>query len=241
MSRIVPRVAILYRAPVDFQTSIEYVQPRILAAFQPGITFSHLTQPQESSMDFSGSISSSRLARADKHVMMQALWITVFAVANAVAARVEIPHQPVPYTLQTLVVLLAGAFLGARNGALSQMLYLVIGALGLPVFAAGRIGFAALLGPTGGYLLAFPIAAAVVGYLIHRRRTLAWSFFSMLIGLTVIFTLGTVQLYAVVFKDWVKAFDAGFLIFSWWDILKLSMAAMTYNEVAKQWPRLPNQ
>ena len=191
-------------------------------------------------MDFSGSVSSDRLARSDQRLMMQTLWITMFAAATAIAARIEIPHQPVPYTLQTLVVLLAGAFLGARNGAVSQLLYIAVGALGVPVFSAGRIGFAALLGPTGGYLLAFPIAAAAVGYFIQRRRTLAWSFLSMLIGLIIIFTSGTAQLYAVVFKDWAKAFDAGFLIFSWWDVLKLSMAAMTYNEVAKRWPRLPN-
>ena len=108
-----------------------------------------------------------------------------------IGARFEIPHQPVPFTLQTMVVLLAGAFLGPRNGAISQLLYLGAGALGLPVFAGGAPGFLHLIGPTGGYLLAFPAAAAVTGYLVTLRRSLFWTAVSMTVGLLVIFTSGT--------------------------------------------------
>jgi biotin transport system substrate-specific component len=167
------------------------------------------------------------------------MWVTVFAIATVLGARVEIPHQPVPYTLQTMIVLLSGAFLGSRNGALSQMLYLLSGALGAPVFSAGSFGIATLLGPTGGYLLAFPAAAAVVGYLVQRRRTLVWTFISMASGLVLIFACGTIQLYAVAIRNPGDAFLGGFLIFSWWDALKLGAAAMTYHEVAKRWPNLP--
>ena len=181
------------------------------------------------------------LGVAQESAATQIFWTVVFAAATALGARVEIPHQPVPYTLQTLVVLLAGAFLGPRNGALSQVLYLAAGVLGAPVFSGGAMGVARILGPTGGYLLAFPVAAAVVGYLIQSSRSLAWSFVSMAAGLLVVFLAGTVQLYAVVFRDWAEAFRNGFLIFSWWDILKLSAAAMTYHEVAKRWARLPEE
>jgi biotin transport system substrate-specific component len=177
--------------------------------------------------------------RSEQSVLSQMVWIAFFAAATAIGARIEILHQPVPYTMQTMFVLLAGAFLGARNGAISQMLYLAIGVLGAPVFSMGGFGIVRLLGPTGGYLLAFPVAAAVVGYLVHARPTLLWSFISMTIGLIIIFVSGTVQLYAVVFKSWGDAFDAGFLIFSWWDVLKLSAAAMTYHELSKRWAKLP--
>ena len=173
--------------------------------------------------------------------MSQLLWITFFAVVTALGARVEIPHQPVPYTLQTMVVLLSGAFLGSRNGAISQILYLVSGALGAPVFSMGAFGIATLLGPTGGYLLAFPAAAAIVGYLVQQRRTLVWTFVSMALGLVLIFACGTIQLYAVAIRNFGDAFLGGFLIFSWWDALKLTAAAMTYHEVAKRWPSLPKQ
>jgi biotin transport system substrate-specific component len=145
----------------------------------------------------------------------------------------------VPYTLQTLFVLLAGALLGPRNGALSQLLYLGLGVSGAPVFATGSFGLATLIGPTGGYLLAFPVAAALTGYVVRFHRTLLWSFLAMTSGALVIFLCGTVQLYSVVFKDWSAAFNAGFLIFSWWDMLKLSAAAMTYHEIAKRWARIP--
>ena len=180
------------------------------------------------------------LSYTDRGILAQAFWIALFAAATAIGARVEIPHEPVPYTLQTFFVLLAGAFLGARNGALSQILYLTAGALGAPVFATGAFGFAKLLGPTGGYLLAFPIAAAVVGYLVQRRQAFLWSLLSMVSGLFIIFLSGTIQLYAVYFHDWISAFNAGFLIFSWWDLLKLFAATSIYHEIAKRWPRVPN-
>ena len=172
-------------------------------------------------------------------VLAQSLWIVLFAAMTAAGARVEIPHEPVPFTLQTLVVLLSGALLGPRNGALSQILYLSAGILGMPVFAGGAFGFARLLGPSGGYLLAFPVAAALVGFMVGKRATLPWTFLSMLTGLFVIFASGTAQLYAVYLRDAGEAFAAGFLIFSWWDVLKLSAAAMIYHEVRKRWPRLP--
>jgi biotin transport system substrate-specific component len=177
---------------------------------------------------------------ADRSLLVQTLWITGFAVATAIGARFEIPHQPVPFTLQTMVVLLAGAFLGPRNGALSQLLYLGAGALGLPVFAGGAPGFMHLVGPTGGYLLAFPAAAAVAGYLVTLRRSLPWTVLSMFAGLLVIFTSGTLHLYAFYIRNFASAFTTGFLIFSWWDMLKLGAASMIYNELAKRYVRVGN-
>ncbi len=171
-------------------------------------------------------------------MLSQLLWILGTVVATGLSARLEIPHAPVPYTLQTLVVLLAGAFLGPVNGAFSQIAYLSAGLLGLPVFAGGAAGVVTLVGPTGGYLLAFPVAAAVVGLALNRRGGLLRSCAAMTAGLLIIFTLGTAQLYAVYTHDLSSAINAGFLIFSWWDVLKLSAAAMIYNEIAKKWRRV---
>jgi len=101
------------------------------------------------------------------------LGILGFAVFTAVGARlsVPLPGTPVPMTLQPVAVLLAGVVLGSRAGAASQIAYLAAGFVGLPVFAAGG-GAAYLLGPTGGYLLAFPVAAAVAG--IGARDRGSW-------------------------------------------------------------------
>jgi len=96
-----------------------------------------------------------------------------FAALTALGARlsVPLPGTAIPMTLQPVAVLLAGALLGSRAGAASQVAYLAAGVMGLPVFAAGG-GAAYLLGPTGGYLLAFPVAAAIAG--LARDRARSW-------------------------------------------------------------------
>jgi len=168
-------------------------------------------------------------------------WVAFFAAGTALSARLEIPHQPVPYTLQTLMVLLAGAFLGPRNGMLSQLAYLAAGILGAPVFAGGAAGMLSILGPSGGYLLSFPLAALLVGYLAGKRHTLLWVAFSMGAGLVVVFTLGALFLGVFYTHRFESALQAGVLIFSWWDLLKLTAASMIYFEVGKRWRRVPRQ
>ena len=164
----------------------------------------------------------------------QALWITVFAALTAIGAQIEIPHQPVPYTLQTLFVLLSGAFLGKRNGALSQALYLFGGLIGVPVFSGFGFGIARLIGPTGGYLISFPIAAFAVGYLLNKNPRVLRTIISMLVGLFIIFSLGTLQLNFVYYHNWSDAFTHGFLIFSWWDVMKLTAAVAIYHQFTRK-------
>lgn len=96
---------------------------------------------------------------------MSRRWYAVpaFALLMAACAQVSVPMTPVPMTLQTFAVLLAGAALGMRPGVAAVVLYLVLGALGLPVFSDGGSGLHAFTGPTGGYLTAFPLAAGFVG------------------------------------------------------------------------------
>jgi biotin transport system substrate-specific component len=174
-------------------------------------------------------------------VMAQGAWIVLFAALTAVGAQVQIPHQPVPFTLQTFFVLLGAAFLGSRNASLSQLLYLGVGLIGAPVFTAGGFGAARLFGPTGGYLLSFPIAALLIGYLVRLREGFGWTLIAMFLGLVVVFTLGTSFLNLFYLHNFKQAFEAGFLIFSWWDVLKLSAAAAIYNEFAKRYKRLPQK
>jgi biotin transport system substrate-specific component len=179
------------------------------------------------------------------HVLAQIFWIIAFAILTAVGARIEIPHQPVPFTLQTFFVLLAGAFLGVRNGVLSQFLYLAMGAAGLPVFSIWSGGAILLFGPTGGYLLSFPVAAFVVGTMIHTMRKskgareFPWVLFTMFVGLLVVFSVGTLQLYLVSVRNWGEAFTMGFLIFSWWDFMKLFAAATIYHRFSRRYKLLP--
>jgi biotin transport system substrate-specific component len=105
---------------------------------------------------------------------VRVLAVVLGAVLVAIAAQISIPlpGTPVPMTLQPMAVLLVGGLLGARFGALSMILYLAMGAAGLPVFTptVPLFGIARLLGPTGGYLLAYPIAAYAVGALLTPGR-----------------------------------------------------------------------
>jgi len=142
------------------------------------------------------------LARgADLTVPMRIAAVLFVTALTAAAAQVSIPlpFTPVPFTLQPMVVLLGGAALGSRLGMSSQVLYLFLGIAGLPVFAASPIlpqGFARLLGPTGGYLLSYPLAAFAAGWLAERsfdRRYLT-SLVAMTVGLSIVFGCGVAWL-----------------------------------------------
>ena len=126
------------------------------------------------------------------------MFITVLTAAAA-QISIPLPFTAVPLTLQPMVVLLGALALGSRLGTASQILYLVAGIAGLPVFAASAAlppGPLRLLGPTGGYLMAYPFAAFLTGYLAERgfdRRYLT-SVLAMLAGLLVIYTAGVTWL-----------------------------------------------
>jgi biotin transport system substrate-specific component len=137
----------------------------------------------------------------------------VFAGLTFVGANIVIPLSPVPITLQTLFVLLAGAAIGARYGALGQAAYVALGTLGLPVFAGGLGGLGALGGPTGGYLLSFLLVPLVVGSLVRRSQSVPWLLLSYSIGTAVIFLFGVTHLAAWYTRDVTEAIRLGLLPF----------------------------
>ncbi|MBI4522136.1 MAG: biotin transporter BioY [Gemmatimonadetes bacterium] len=126
-----------------------------------------------------------------------AIAVSAFVLATTFGAYVAIPlpWTPVPITLQPLFVLLAGALLGPRTGAAAMVTYLGLGLAGAPVFAGGGAGVAHALGPTGGYLLAYPPAAFVVGWLAGGRDSGTGRLAAALaVGLVVIYAGGIAQL-----------------------------------------------
>jgi biotin transport system substrate-specific component len=153
----------------------------------------------------------------------------VLATLTWVGANIYIPLVPVPVTLQTLFVLLAGSIVGSRYGVLSQFLYVGIGALGLPVFAGGLAGAGVIAGPTGGYLLSFLVAPVVVSRLIQRGNSLAWQFATFTIGTMIIFVLGVSHLAAFYTHDIGNALRVGFLPFVPGAILKIVAAVSIYR------------
>ena len=167
-----------------------------------------------------------------------ALAIIGASVLTGLAAQIAIPvpWTPVPITGQTFAVLLTGAVLGARRGFLAQALYLAEGAAGGPVFAGGAAGVAKLMGPTAGYLIAFPFAAMLTGALAERgwdRRFLTM-LAAMLLGSAVIFVLGVAMLARFIPPAHLLA--AGLVPFIPGDLIKSALAAVVFPQ-AWRWLR----
>lgn len=172
-------------------------------------------------------------------ISTQLFWILSFSILTVFAAQVSVPVKPVPFTLQTMLVLLSGAFLGARNGALSQVIYLAAGSIGLPVFANFNLGIAVLFGPTGGYLVAFPVAAYLVGKLLEQNKSLFMVAVSMVLGTLLILLSGAAYLSLFFDGNFKEALFAGAVIFTGWDVIKISAAVSIYYAVSKKYPKLP--
>ncbi|HEX6289009.1 MAG TPA: biotin transporter BioY [Herpetosiphonaceae bacterium] len=169
--------------------------------------------------------------RAARTWLTDALLIVLFSGFVALTAQITIPlpFTPVPITGQTLGVLLTGAALGSRRGALALLLYVLEGAIGLPVFAGGAAGFARILGPTGGYLLSYPLAAGIIGLLAERGwdRRLHLAALAMLIGNLVIYLIGAswLGLYKGILGN-ISLMWAGVYPFLPGDLLKIAIAAL---------------
>lgn len=144
------------------------------------------------------------------------------------SAKAQVPMWPVPMTMQTFVVLVIGMTYGPRLGTATVMLYLLEGAVGLPVFAGTPekgIGLAYMMGPTGGYLLGFLLAAALMGWLAERGwdRTLPWAVAAMTAGTVLQLVPGVAWLATLI--GWDKAIAAGLTPFIVGAIVKIALAA----------------
>ncbi|MBA1333986.1 MAG: Substrate-specific component BioY of biotin ECF transporter [Firmicutes bacterium] len=153
----------------------------------------------------------------------------MFAALTAIFAQISIPlpFSPVPITLQVLAVCLAAAILGSKLGTLSQLLYVAIGAIGLPVFAAGTSGIQAIIGPRGGYIIGFVLGAFVIGKIVERKSppTLPVTMAAMLAGVIVIYFAGMLQLSVVTGMDLKAAFLAGVAPFVGMDVIKIALGS----------------
>ena len=185
------------------------------------------------------SLQSSRTASIDgllreEHAsaLRQALGVASFALLTALGAQFQLRIYlwEVPITLQTLAVYGSGLFLGARNGMLAQLCYLALGFF-IPVYAgdgSGTVYFATA--PTAGYLIGYPLAAAAIGYLTKRWKTLPGSMLAMLVGSAVLFTCGVAWLhYAAGHGSWMTSINHGWLRFAAIDLLKILTVGLVYS------------
>ena len=157
---------------------------------------------------------------------------SLMAALTAVGAYIHVPIGPVPIVLSTLFVLLAGLLLGSRWGSASMALYLLVGAIGIPVFAGGKGGFAHFFGPTGGYLLGYVLAAWITGFISeHSRGLLVPDIFAVVVGSLAIYSLGIPGLKLITQMSWTKTFMVGMVPFLIGDAIKASVAVILARSV----------
>lgn len=165
----------------------------------------------------------------DRKQLQLVVYASLMAALIAVGAYLQIPLPvgPVPLVLQNLFVLLAGLLLGSRWGLASVGIYLLVGAIGLPVFVGGKGGLAHFLGPTGGYLLGFAACAMVTGFLAENlRNPSVRDVLAVVLGSLMIYLLGVPWLKLVTSMSWEKAVGVGMLPFLPGDALKAAAAVL---------------
>ncbi len=168
--------------------------------------------------------------------------IALFAALTAVGSLIKIPlgFTPVPITLQVFFVLFAGLILGPVRGALALLAYLVIGAVGIPVFAGGTGGFQSIVGPSGGYLYGFVVAAFVVGLVARsikgdRPMVLAGSaLLAGIAGVLVIYVFGAGHMMLTMSLSPAKAFTLGVAPFIPVDLAKAVVVTIIYVAIAQR-------
>ena len=157
--------------------------------------------------------------------LMRTVLASLMAALTAVGAYLHVPIGPVPIVLSGLFVLLSGLLLGSRWGLASMALYLLVGAIGMPVFAGGKGGFPHFFGPTGGYLFGYLLAAWLTGALSERfRGLLMGDIFAVVAGSIAIYLVGVPWLKFVTQMSWTKALVVGMVPFLIGDAVKASVA-----------------
>jgi biotin transport system substrate-specific component len=168
-------------------------------------------------------------------------WMAMFVALLAISGMFSIPVGPVPITLQTLVVMLAGSVLGAKRGFVSMVVFILLAAVGAPVLSGGGGGIASLLGPTGGYIFSWPFAAFFIGWIIEKWGSAVWK-------LMVAHIIGGIVLVHLVGFSWLvsylhlplnmKTFITSLFIFLPGDLVKAVVAAPVASAVYKAVPTL---
>jgi len=159
--------------------------------------------------------------------LQRTVYASLLAALVAVSAYLPIPIGPVPIILQNIFILLAGLLLGSRWGLISMCIYLLVGAIGIPVFTGGKGGLAHFMGPTGGYLVGYACCAYVTGFIAERgRSSLGRDILAVAAGDLMLFVFGVPWLMVVTGMTLEKALLAGMLPFLPGDAVKAAAAVV---------------
>ncbi len=161
--------------------------------------------------------------------------IAMFAALTAIGAQLSLPTDPVPFTLQILFCMYSGILLGSKKGAMSQILYVILGLVGLPIFAGFKGGLQMVVSPTFGYLLGFIVCSYVIGLITERLKEVNLLKLSLatVTGLFVVYLIGVPYLYLILNKvvnspmTFPQTIKAGFSVFVVQDLIKCAIASVS--------------
>ncbi len=173
----------------------------------------------------------------NNRTLTASIGVAFFILATALGAYVRIPvhGSPVPITLQTFFVIMAGAVLGKRLGLYSQIGYLLAGASGLPLFQGAASGVSYLMGPTGGYLIGFVACAFTVGFIMDSVKPgIAAMIAVFALGVLIIYASGILWLVYAYKMDLTSAIVAGALPFIPADAAKIAIASALYSKISRR-------
>ncbi|MCE1195555.1 biotin transporter BioY [bacterium] len=171
------------------------------------------------------------------YAVLSCLFAALITIGAFIA--LPIPGSPVPIVLQNMFIMLAALVLGPWWGLAATIIYLCFGILGMPVFSGGSSGIAALVGPTGGYLVGYLPAAIVIGAISRKGGSRLWvNLLACLVGEIFVYAFGLLRLKAVLDASWTKTIAAGLLPFIVVDILKLIAASLLAPRLSETVSRL---
>lgn len=178
-----------------------------------------------------------------KKMLFAALFTAIVAILGIIPP-ITLPVSPVPITLQTLGVMLAGAILGARYGSLSLLVFVILVSFGAPLLAGGRGGIGPLLGPGGGYILSWPLASFVIGFLVekfwHKMNFFLFLLFNIFGGIILVYAFGITYLSLITDTPWLVAAASG-MIFVPGDLIKAFIASYVALKMKKLYPLIGTQ
>jgi len=167
-----------------------------------------------------------------RDLIICSLFASITAILSQIA--VPIPFTTVPLTMQVLAVMLCGMLLGGKLGFISQIIYLLIGAIGIPVFAQMSGGPGVIFGPTGGFLISFPIVAFIVGHFSQQHKSKISVMLGLILGLVTIYIIGTVQFCLITKMSFISGLMACVLPFVFIDLIKIGLAYVIGSSIYKR-------
>lgn len=167
-----------------------------------------------------------------KKIILCALFAALTSVLSQIS--IPLPFTPVPINLATVSVFMAGGLLGAKEGAISQAIYVIIGAIGVPVFANFTAGFSIVVGPTGGYIAGYIISAIIVGIIVRKLGDNIYSYIvAMSVGILGCYLVGTAWFMYLTKSELIEALFMCVVPFLFGDILKIILSAFLVKKLKK--------